>query len=774
MPLSQLRTWARNFIPGRDARPRPRRPGRPRLEWLEDRLTPDAVSWTGAGDGINWSDARNWSSVTRLPGPADDVTVDAPGTVVLHASGTDSVHSLQSENALVLSGGSLALAADSAVDNTLVLNGGTLSAGGPLSINALEQTSGTLNGAGAVTIQGQWDWSGGTQSGSGRTDLLGNADLSGGASSPLQLSGRAVDSDGTATLLAGSALNFASGAAWNNQSDGTFVLQGGGTLTGSGQFNNAGLLLKSDAGTSSVNVALNNSGTVEVQAGALGVVTGSSSGDFNIEAGASLVVSNSAAPAYAFLDGAAVTGDGTLQLGAFNLNNSLTVSGAVSVQNLSVNAGTVTVSAGASLDVQNLSLNLVSSTLTGPGDVTVEGTFTWADGILSGTGDTVLAGTTAIGKDLAGGQTRLDRRTVDNHGAATLLRNDTLTFTNGATWNNHADATLVLQRSTLGGNSTGGVVNNDGLVEVVSFAVVNVTFNNLADGTVDVPDGAGPTASSLLLTSGSSAGNFNIGPLSAVQFQNSPAGYAFVDGATSTGGGRVLASPLFVNITVSGGVSLQRLVLFGGTVTVTAGASLDVQSLDLEEGTLTGPGDVTVANDFIWRAFPSNPVSGTGRLFLEGTSTIGGSGSPCPLVDRTVNNDGTATIARSNNGAPGLSIHGNGVWNNDAGATTVLQGGVDGFFAGPQAAFNNAGLLRPTGATSVILNVPLSNADTGTIDVQAANFQLNGPFQTSGTVTIEPGATFFTPGPYTQTGGTPPWTGGCICWPTPFSSTAGC
>jgi hypothetical protein len=530
MSLTQLRTWARTILHSRDARPRPRGPGRPRLEWLEDRLTPDAVSWTGGGDGVNWGDARNWSTATRLPGPADDVTIDAPGTVILHASGSDSVHSLNSENAIVLSGGSLALAADSAVDNTLVLNGGTLTAGGPLSINALEQTSGTLNGAGTVTIQTQWDWGGGTQSGSGHTALLGSANLGSGSSSTPGLSGRVVDNDGTATLLAHSVLTFSGNAVWNNQADGTFVLQGSDTLLGllgPGQFNNAGLVLAQAA-------------------------------------------------------------------------------------------------------------------------------------------------------------------------------------------------------------------------DAFSTSLVYPAFNNTPTGTVDVQ---GFLA---LEGGGSSSGTFDLEGNGGVLCDST---YNLQDGATSTGSGMIFP-PFRGSLTVTGSVSLQNLVVSEGTVTVNAGANLDVQDLRLDfNGTLTGPGDVTVENDLTW---VDGTMAGTGRTFLEGTTSIVVDVGLPKLVDRTVNNDGVATIARAMfQSSFTLSIQGNGVWNNDAGATTVLQGMVDGFMTGPRAAFHNAGLLQKTGTAVASLKVPLSNADTGTIDVQAGTLQLSGSFQTSGAVTIEPGATFLiSTGNYVQTGGT--------------------
>src|SRR5262249_15996432 len=127
------------------------------------------------------------------------------------------------------------------------------------------------------------------------------------------------------------------------------------------------------------------------------------------------------------------------------------------------------------------------------------------------------------------------------------------------------------------------------------------------------------------------------------------------------------------------------------------------------------------------------------------------------VADRTVYNDGTATIVPTGvfGSDPSLLISGNGVWNNDAGAATIIQGVMGVFFPGPLAAFHNAGLLQETSTVFMFLRFPLSNAATGTIDVRAGTPALPAaaPFLTSGTVTIEARATFRT-GDYVQTRGT--------------------
>jgi autotransporter-associated beta strand protein len=68
-----LKTMSRSPRPGHRARALRQPAFRPRLELLEDRLSPAALTWTGLGTGSNhWSDAANWvdqSGQVRAPNP---------------------------------------------------------------------------------------------------------------------------------------------------------------------------------------------------------------------------------------------------------------------------------------------------------------------------------------------------------------------------------------------------------------------------------------------------------------------------------------------------------------------------------------------------------------------------------------------------------------------------------------------------------------------------------------------------------------------------------
>jgi hypothetical protein len=420
----------------------------------------------------------------------------------------------------------------------------------------------------------------------------------------------------------------------------------------------------------------------------------------------------------------------------------LTVDGSVSLQNLAANQGTVTVNG--SLDTQNLQID--RGTLTGPGDASVENFFGWFAGTMSGSGHTVLNGTTSISAGFA----QLNGRTVDNHGTATVFAGNAFVFNTSGVWNNDADGTLILQSNgNVNGNSAASArLNNDGLVQKVGpgNATIGVALNNNADGTVDVEGGT------LTLTTGSSRGAFTVAAGAILTFNEAPAStYALQDGASSSGAGDVQVNATGA-VTTSGAVSLENLSIPGGTVTVNA-ASLTTANLNLtNRGTLTGRGDVTVTGNLFWVI---GTMSGTGQTTLEGTSTLMG-GFFSLLQDRTVNNDGVAVFAHATSG-DGIDIFGAGVWNNDAGATSILPdtGGVGDFIAGQSAAFHNAGLLQKTGTGTSTISVPLTNTETGTLEIQAGTLSLGffpGPFQTAGTVTIAAGSTFLV-GSYTQTAG---------------------
>ncbi len=101
---------------------------RPQLEPLEIRQLLTAINWSSSTSG-SWDVASNWSTDT-VPGSGDDVTIDKPGVTVTISSNAKSVHSITADDPLVISGGGLAVAANSTISDGLAMTGGALSASG--------------------------------------------------------------------------------------------------------------------------------------------------------------------------------------------------------------------------------------------------------------------------------------------------------------------------------------------------------------------------------------------------------------------------------------------------------------------------------------------------------------------------------------------------------------------------------------------------------------------------------------------------------------------
>src|SRR5687767_3854818 len=73
------------------------------IESLESRRLLADISWDGGGDGVNWSDANNWSS-NALPTAADDVTISIAANPTIQLAGVRSVNSLVTDELINVTG----------------------------------------------------------------------------------------------------------------------------------------------------------------------------------------------------------------------------------------------------------------------------------------------------------------------------------------------------------------------------------------------------------------------------------------------------------------------------------------------------------------------------------------------------------------------------------------------------------------------------------------------------------------------------------------------
>src|SRR5262249_7239921 len=169
-------------------------------------------------------------------------------------------------------------------------SGGTVNFLTNLTLATLTLSGGALSGPAMVTVLGLFTWTGGSLSGTGRTLALGGIAMSGGEHG---LDTRVLENAATATPTRRQ-VSFGGNGVWNNLAGSTLLIQSdaafGGFFGASGTLQNAGVISKqSTVGTTPINVALNNTGAVEVLSGTLSLgAGGTSSGSFAVAEGATL------------------------------------------------------------------------------------------------------------------------------------------------------------------------------------------------------------------------------------------------------------------------------------------------------------------------------------------------------------------------------------------------------------------------------------------------------------------------------------------------------
>src|SRR5205807_2213216 len=421
------------------------------------------------------------------------VTIDLGpnGFTVTHSSAvSDSVYSLNSNDSIVVSGGSLTMAASSTFNSTLQLQGGT------------------LGGAGDITVLGQFNvFPAARLSGSGTLYLDSSSDVE---VNDLYLD-RPVVSNGQAMMFGH--IHLGAGASLSNAAGASLTLEIG-TLDGVGSLVNQGTLVKATSpygpGTVSINVPFSNTatGTVHVQAGTLAFGGGlqaygtPGTTTFRADPGSELDFggppctfdsSTSVTAATVLFDGTTAAVAGSYHAASTTLYNSqVTFSGGVDLAGcnlglFSTSTSTFDLSAATLLTPLNLQdLSLGNATLILPADLHVADKFVvFPQATLSGSGTVYLDGSS----DVEVNDLYLDRPVVNN-GQAMMFGHIHLGA--GASLSNAAGASLTLEIGTLDG--VGSLVNQGTLVKATSpygpgTVSINVPFSNTATGTVHVQAG---------------------------------------------------------------------------------------------------------------------------------------------------------------------------------------------------------------------------------------------------------------------------------------------
>jgi uncharacterized repeat protein (TIGR01451 family) len=676
-----------------------------------------------------WENAANWSGGT-LPGPSDDVCIPAGVTVTL-SSGTHNINSLGSSGTLIFSGGSLTIAGSLNSDGAVTISGGAmLSLGSGSSIsNTLTLDSGTLTGSGSLDVSGLLTSTAGTISGAGTTNANGGMSISGGT---LGLDARTLNNNGSATFTT-AAINMANGAVFNNSAGSTFDAQGSTLVIFNGNtlpaFNNAGTFRKSAGGNTTFDaVPFNNSGTVDVQSGALQLNGGGThTGPFTGASGATLSLGSFSGASHTFAATATITAANlstvntppayTINIAStYNVTNTTTVSYPSTLNlngpitnlgsTLTINAGTANINSSpatppSTLDVGGglanfnftgginvSSLNFSGGTISGPTTMTVSGFFTSTAGTLSGAGTTNANG----GMSISGGTLGLDARTLNNNGNATFTT-AAISMANNAIFNNSVGSTFDAQGFTL-----------------ITVSGGSTTFNN---------------AGSFRKTGG---GNTTF---DAVPFNNSGT-VEVQSGALQLDGGGTHTGPF----TGASGATLSLGSYFGGTHTFTATANIVVANLT----TIFTPQSYSITIASTCNVTDSTNIGYPGTLSLNGPITNLGS-------TLTVNG-GTANINSSPATPPSTLTVTGGLANfNFTGGINVstlnFSGGtisgpttmtVSGLFTSTAGTLSGAGTTNANGGMSI---------SGGTLGLDARTLNNNGPATfTNAAISMANGADF--------------------------------
>ncbi|HND56817.1 MAG TPA: hypothetical protein PLV92_30570, partial [Pirellulaceae bacterium] len=288
-------------------------------------------------------------------------------------------------------------------------------------------------GGGQLDLSGTTTWTAGTLSTSATLRNLagGVFTLSGGNARRIENAGTLAN-EGTVVWTDNGGLQGFNGGVIQNRETGLFDIQNDQAAvyiccSANSTFSNRGTLRKSSGGgTTRIEWAVDNSGTIDVASGTLDMAGGGvSTGAFTIQSNATL---GFAGGSHSLSSASSVSGAGTLRIsgGVADFNGAVTLTNPTS--QTSVTGGTANFnSQGATTTL----LQITGGTLGGVGTLTVTGAGDWSGGTMSGTGTTSIASGATWG--LSGGASkRFDNgRKLDVAGTVTWTGTGNLDFFNG-------------------------------------------------------------------------------------------------------------------------------------------------------------------------------------------------------------------------------------------------------------------------------------------------------------------------------------------------------
>jgi hypothetical protein len=644
-------------------------------EALEGRQFFSAVAWTGAGDGVNWSDPANWSGNT-MPASSDDVTINVAANPNIQISGSRTVHSLNTAESLTVgSGATLTVGATAISSQNVTINGGTISGGtwtfsGGTGIS-LANANNSITGA---TING---------------DLFFNV-----TSARTRIEGGTTFT--TAHLTADStSIGFAPGSTLS----GNVLFEGTGTQNRYIELTGTGTL--SLGPTASIKTAPGFAGTANIGGSNWygGSLTLNNGGLISSEVSAKTVNIN----------GASLTNTGTLRaLNGATLSVNPTnwsSSGTISAMDSTLNFNGTWANTGP-LSINNSTLNL-------------NGNFT-------------TAGLNLAGFTRSGGTVNLTG-TLDNNSATLPLSSTTgswnllggtinggqITFANGQTLNITSTGGNVLNNVAIAGDLS---LATDGAHVALTGSTSFNTAHLIGNGT-SVGFGPGYTLNGTVLFEGagsqsryvesSGAGTLTIGATGAIKTAAGFAGTANIGGSNWYGGSMTLVNNGLIRSDVSG----RTLTITGASFTNNATTEVTGGTLNLNSTNWTNAAAGNINANGATVKF-SGAWSNAGTLSLTNSPlTLGGTFSTSSFNFAGFSRSGTGAVDLTgtlNNAGATLTL------NSATGAWNLLAGVVNG---GTITSLS-AQTLVPSASGGTLNNVTVSGDIT--LDVNNAHLKLAG------------------------------------------------
>ena len=618
-------------------------------------------------------------------------------------------------------------------------NGGTVNFSGstPATTQDLTITGATLTATGTVNVSNSLNWLNGTISGAGTVNANGTLVLG------------AADGNSYTEVLNGCTLNNAGTGSWLSQS-GWFDQQNASTFNNlagasfsihsalpwyndqsNSNFNNAGTVTEAvTSGTTTFDVAFNNSGSVLVQSGKLSLAGGgndSNTGTFSVAAG--ILGFDGTATSSITTSTASISGAGTVEFGdgTADMAGTYSVTGTTLVDG-GPNGGTVNFSGSTPATTQHLTIT--GATLTVTGTVNVNNSLNWLNGTISGAGTVNANGTLVLGAADGNSYSEvLNGCTLNNAGTGSWLsQSGWFDQQNASTFNNLAGASFSIQSAlTWYNDQSNSNFNNAGTVtETVTSgtSAFGVAFNNsgivlvqsgklsLAGGGNDSNTGTFSVAAGILgfdgtATSSITTSTAGISGAGTVEFGDGTADMAGTYSVTGT-------------TLVDGGPN-------GGTVNFSGASPATTQHLTITGATLTATGTVNVSNSLNWL---NGTISGAGTVNANGTLVLGaadGNSYTEVLNGCTLNNAGTGSWLSQSGWFDQQNAS---TFNNLAGASFSIQSALTWYNDQSNSNFNNAGSVTEAlsnGATT--FDVAFNNS--GSLAVQSGNLALE-----NGSVTV--------------------------------------